>query len=66
MPSDSGTSKESGHTVSEQMAGLTAVLLACVSSGFSGVYFEKILKGSNTSVWMRNLQLGAKVVFNLF
>ena len=37
---------------------LTAVLLACFSSGFAGVYFEKILKGTAPSVWMRNIQLG--------
>jgi UDP-sugar transporter A1/2/3 len=29
-----------------QMVGLVAVLLACCSSGFAGVYFEKILKGT--------------------
>ena len=39
--------------------GLVCVLCSCVSSGFAGVYFEKILKGSRTSVWVRNVQLGA-------
>ena len=35
-----------------------AVLSACCSSGFAGVYFEKILKGTKASIWMRNIQLG--------
>uniref|UniRef100_A0A3Q3GS50 Solute carrier family 35 member 2 n=1 Tax=Labrus bergylta TaxID=56723 RepID=A0A3Q3GS50_9LABR len=39
-------------------AGLVAVVISCLSSGFAGVYFEKILKGSSASVWMRNVQLG--------
>ncbi|KAK1898570.1 UDP-galactose translocator [Dissostichus eleginoides] len=38
--------------------GLVAVVISCLSSGFAGVYFEKILKGSSASVWMRNVQLG--------
>ncbi|KFP79944.1 UDP-N-acetylglucosamine transporter, partial [Acanthisitta chloris] len=31
---------------------------ACFSSGFAGVYFEKILKETKQSVWIRNIQLG--------
>ena len=38
--------------------GLIAVIVSCVSSGFAGVYFEMVLKESDTSVWMRNVQLG--------
>ena len=42
--------------------GLLAVLCACCSSGFSGVYFEKILKGSKQSLWIRNVQLGMNAI----
>lgn len=41
-----------------QFVGLMAVLTACFSSGFAGVYFEKILKETKQSVWIRNIQLG--------
>eukprot|EP00386_Alphamonas_edax_P005313 GDKI01017021.1.p1 GENE.GDKI01017021.1~~GDKI01017021.1.p1 ORF type:complete len:381 (+),score=137.45 GDKI01017021.1:99-1241(+) len=40
------------------VVGLVAVLSACMTSGFAGVYFEKILKQSKVSIWMRNIQLG--------
>ena len=38
------------------LVGLLAVTGACVSSGFAGVFFEKILKGGS-SIWVRNIQL---------
>ncbi|KAG0071567.1 hypothetical protein BGZ92_004256, partial [Podila epicladia] len=38
--------------------GLVAVLTSCVSSGFAGCYFEKILKGAEADMWVRNIQLG--------
>lgn len=40
------------------MIGMVAVVVSCLMSGFAGVYFEKILKGSSQSVWLRNVQLG--------
>lgn len=38
--------------------GLLAVLLACFSSGFAGVYFEKVVKSAESNIWIRNIQLG--------
>lgn len=38
--------------------GLLAVLACCMSSGFSGVYFERLIKiKSKQSLWIRNFQL---------
>ena len=39
------------------LVGLVAVFVASLSSAFAGVYFEMVLKGSKTSLWMRNVQL---------
>ena len=46
------------HVAGNPIVGLTAVVAACFMSGFAGVWFEKILKTSKTSVWARNVQLG--------
>lgn len=46
------------RNISKSVVGLLAVLCACFSSGFAGVYFEKVLKTSRISLWMRNVQLG--------
>merc|ERR1712056_31730 len=37
--------------------GLIAVLSACMTSGLAGVYLEKILKQTDASIWIRNIQL---------
>jgi len=37
--------------------GFAAALGACLLSGFAGIFFEKMLKTSDLSVWMRNIQL---------
>ena len=39
--------------------GLSIVLLLCLSSGFAGVYFEKVLKRTSSGLVVRNLQLGS-------
>ncbi|KAM3604452.1 uncharacterized protein V6R79_011184 [Siganus canaliculatus] len=58
-PTDSGAdSEQKVLSAGSQFVGLMAVLMACVSSGFAGVYFEKILKETKQSVWVRNIQLG--------
>lgn len=43
--------------VQNRLLGLWAAIGACFLSGFAGIYFEKILKGAEISVWMRNVQL---------
>lgn len=57
-PSDSQVPAAKEHSAGSQLVGLMAVLIACFSSGFAGVYFEKILKETKQSVWIRNIQLG--------
>ncbi|XP_026970267.1 UDP-N-acetylglucosamine transporter isoform X1 [Sagmatias obliquidens] len=57
-PSDSQELNSKELSAGSQFVGLMAVLTACFSSGFAGVYFEKILKETKQSVWIRNIQLG--------
>lgn len=57
-PSDAQELDAKALSAGSQFVGLVAVLTACFSSGFAGVYFEKILKETKQSVWIRNIQLG--------
>lgn len=51
------TAGRTGGHDQNKLLGFVAVIVSCCMSGFAGVYFEKILKGSDVSVWMRNIQL---------
>lgn len=50
-------STQTDNSWTQQLIGFGAVLMATLTSGFAGVYFEKILKTGPTSVWVRNIQL---------
>ncbi|XP_035950711.1 CMP-sialic acid transporter isoform X2 [Halichoerus grypus] len=39
------------------LLGFGAIAIAVLCSGFAGVYFEKVLKSSDTSLWVRNIQM---------
>ena len=58
MQNSAGSEKNSSDVEQSAFLGMCAVLLSCCSSGFAGVYFEKILKGTKGSIWLRNIQLG--------
>ncbi|MCP9264257.1 UDP-N-acetylglucosamine transporter [Dirofilaria immitis] len=62
----SSTTKSSLSSDSDKMVGLFSVIAACFLSGFAGVYFEKVLKSSSVSLWMRNLQLAFFSIFGGF
>ncbi|RCN35267.1 UDP-galactose transporter [Ancylostoma caninum] len=66
MPAGGATKTSASADTSDSIVGLLAVLAACFSSGFAGVYFEKILKTTNVSLWMRNLQLAFFSIFGGF
>lgn len=52
----SGSRKATAHFMNPA-AGFLAVLVGCCTSGLAGVYFEMVLKTSQTDLWIRNIQL---------
>lgn len=48
------------------LIGLSSIGAASMMSGFAGVYFEKLLKHTSPSIFLRNVQLGViGIVFGL-
>uniref|UniRef100_A0AC35TQ65 UDP-N-acetylglucosamine transporter n=1 Tax=Rhabditophanes sp. KR3021 TaxID=114890 RepID=A0AC35TQ65_9BILA len=63
MPKDGFGKKGAEHSHQDKLIGLFAILASCLSSGFAGVYFEKILKHSKVDLWIRNIQLAFFSIF---
>ncbi|CAK5029247.1 unnamed protein product [Meloidogyne enterolobii] len=54
------------HNSSDRLIGLFAILAACFSSGFAGVYLERILKTASVQLWTQNLLLSFFSIFGAF
>ena len=59
----SDSTSSNPKTEQNKAKGLVAVFLAACTSGFAGVYFEKILKGGKATLWVRNIQMGIPSIF---
>lgn len=53
---EDGVVQDDMHTMNA-LKGFIAIATACVTSGLAGVYFEMVLKNSQTDLWVRNVQL---------
>ncbi|GMR45508.1 hypothetical protein PMAYCL1PPCAC_15703, partial [Pristionchus mayeri] len=51
------SSNYEGPAHSNDLYGLAAVATMCFTSAIAGVYLERVLKGSNVSVWMQNIRI---------
>lgn len=61
---DQNNNRPVSNDEKNRLLGLLAVVTCCLSSGFSGVYFERLIKFKpNQSLWIRNFQLA---IFSLF
>lgn len=57
VQSAGGDGNEATAHLMNPAAGFLAVLIGCCTSGLAGVYFEMVLKNSQTDLWIRNVQL---------
>lgn len=55
--SDAPITSEDSSKDRSRIIGLLAVLTSCFSSAFSGVYFEKLVKYTNKSLWISNIEM---------
>jgi len=59
--------RDLGKPLMNASKGLAAVLAASITSGLTGVYFEKVVKDSSSvSIWTRNVQLSFYSLFPAF
>lgn len=58
-PQSQSQSQQMSDSTDNYMLGVTCVLFSCLTSGFAGVYFEKVLKsgGGRISLWLRNVHM---------
>ena len=54
------------RTYMDRNVGLISVFVACALSGLAGVYFEMVLKRSDKTIYVRNLQLSFFSLFPAF
>lgn len=54
---DNDSSKSEADPNLNNFIGLAATFGACLTNGFACIYFEKLLKGSDISLWLRNVQM---------
>eukprot|EP01095_Lingulamoeba_sp_RSL-Kostka_P017635 TRINITY_DN929_c0_g1_i1.p1 TRINITY_DN929_c0_g1~~TRINITY_DN929_c0_g1_i1.p1 ORF type:complete len:353 (-),score=52.04 TRINITY_DN929_c0_g1_i1:145-1203(-) len=43
--------------INDQFVGLVCLITACFTSGLAGIYLEKVIKTTTSSIWIKNIQL---------
>ena len=63
QPTSNDAKDLASKPIQNPWVGFTAGVVACVLTGFAGIYFEKILKSTSQSIFVRNIQLGVIGIF---